>query len=135
MSAPVHVSYQDEAPLRLPSDGTAAGIGRAHARCVLDRWRLTALTDTVALVVSELIGNAVLYGRPPLDLLLRRSGGDVRVDVHDNASESTPELPAAEPALDAEGGRGLYMVQLVTVDSGVTQGPGDGKSVWAVVRD
>jgi anti-sigma regulatory factor (Ser/Thr protein kinase) len=123
----------DDGQMDLPDDGTAAGLGRAHARRVLDRWRLSSLTDSVTLVASELIGNAIRYGRPPFSLLLRRSGADVRVDVHDNAPELEPRLRRADG--DAEGGRGLTIVEALTVDSGVTQVPGDGKSVWGVVRD
>jgi anti-sigma regulatory factor (Ser/Thr protein kinase) len=116
--------------VELPSDLTAARTARAATRRVLPRWRLGALLDPVLLVVSELVGNAVRHGRPPVDMRLRRSGRGVRVDVHDE--EKSP--PArAQLSQDAESGRGLLLVDAYASDSGVEQIEGDGKVVWARV--
>ena len=67
----------------LPPDLTAAREARAATKRVLPRWALGGLLDPVLLVVSELVGNAVRHGKPPVDLRLRTSGAGVRVDVHD----------------------------------------------------
>jgi serine/threonine-protein kinase RsbW len=118
--------------VELPPDPTAARAARETARRVLPRWRLGALLDPVLLVVSELVGNAVRHGRPPVDLKLRRSNGGVRIDVHDG----DPAAPAPASAADAqaESGRGMLLVEAVTADHGVDQIEGDGKVVWATVE-
>lgn len=126
---------EDEETFTLPSDASAAGIARAHTRGLVNRWALLKVVEPLTLVVSELVGNAVRYGRPPFQLLLRRTGRGVRVDVHDEAADQTPDLSLSATASDpaAEGGRGLILVKAVSAEIGVDQVPGDGKRVWAVV--
>jgi anti-sigma regulatory factor (Ser/Thr protein kinase) len=115
----------------LPQDLTAAKAARSATRTVLGRWRLPALLDPVLLTVSELVGNAVRHGRPPVDLRLRRAGAGVRVDVHDDA----PEEPAVGSNSDAaESGRGLLLVEAVAAETGVERIEGDGKIVWAQIE-
>lgn len=120
-----------ELQLDLPPDLTAAHAARAAARSVLPRWRLGALIDPVLLVVSELVGNAVRHGRPPVDLRLRKAGSGVRVDVHD---EEASAPATGEASFEAESGRGLLLVDAVAAESGVEQIEGDGKVVWARVE-
>lgn len=121
----------------LPPDATAAGVARAHTRRLLARWNLLVMLEPLTLVVSELVGNAVRHGRPPYELLLRRVGSGVRVDVHDEASDRAPDLRTTSPAardVEAEGGRGLTLVRAMSRDSGVDYMVNDGKRVWAVVE-
>ena len=116
--------------MALPPDLTAAGEARAATRRVLPRWRLGELLEPVLLVVSELVGNAVRHGRPPVDLRLRKAGRGVRVGVHDEA----PTPPTAVTAdADAESGRGLLLIDAVATESWVEQIQGDGKVVWVRV--
>ena len=126
----------DGTRLDLPADATAPAVARSHARETLRGWSLPGVLEPLVLVVSELVSNAVRHGRPPVGLLLRRVGKGVRVDVHDESSV----FPRASDMddrvladLDAEGGRGLPIVDAVSVDHGVDQIPDDGKNVWAVV--
>jgi anti-sigma regulatory factor (Ser/Thr protein kinase) len=121
-------------PVELPQDQTAPAAARAGARNVLGAWRLPRLLDPLQLVVSELVGNAVRHGRPPVAMLLRRTRGGVRVEVHDEEPMPAP-AGAGLPAEDAESGRGLFLVEAVSTDTGVEQVPGDGKVVWATVAD
>jgi anti-sigma regulatory factor (Ser/Thr protein kinase) len=125
-AASVHVA--------LPSDLTAARTARSAARDVVQRWRLAGVLEPLQLVVSELVGNAVRHGRPPVEMLLRRAGRGVRVDVHDESP--APDLPRASTlsAPDAESGRGLYLVDAVSADAGVEQIAGDGKVTWARIE-
>ena len=119
---------EEDVALALPADLTAAREARRHADRALRRWRLSDLVDPVLLVVSELVGNAVRHGRPPVDLRLRRTGRSVRLEVHDEASEPPAER---RPDADAEYGRGLLIVDAVATESGVKDVPGNGKVVWA----
>jgi anti-sigma regulatory factor (Ser/Thr protein kinase) len=120
-----------EVQVELPPDLTAAREARAATKRVLPRWALGGLLEPVLLVVSELVGNAVRHGRPPVDLRLRKHGTGVRVAVHDEDS-SAPSASVASS--DAESGRGLLLVDAVAAETGVEQIEGDGKVVWAHVE-
>jgi anti-sigma regulatory factor (Ser/Thr protein kinase) len=120
--------------LDLPADATAPGAARAQTRRTLRAWGLPGLLDPLLLAVSELVGNAVRHGRPPVEMLLRRTGRSVRVEVHDEDASSGPRHGGL-PDLDAESGRGLFLVEAVSAESGVEQIPGDGKVVWATLED
>jgi anti-sigma regulatory factor (Ser/Thr protein kinase) len=119
----------------LPDDQSAPAIARARTRSTLASWRLPALLDPLLLVVSELVSNAVRHGRAPVGMLLRRTGGGVRVEVHDDASEAGPLGASTLSGPDAESGRGLFLVDAVSSDSGVQQIPEDGKVVWATLEE
>ena len=128
---------QDDATLcvELPDDDTAASVARAQTRSVLRSWRLPGLLDPLLLVVSELVGNAVRHGSAPVRMLLRRTGLGVRVEVHDDAAAAAPAGSSELPDLDAESGRGLFLVDAVATDTGVQQIPDDGKVVWATLEE
>ena len=115
--------------IALPADLTAPGVARAHTRSVLRGWRRPELPDPLLLALRELVSNAVRHGRPPVDLLLRRAGRGVRLEVHDEAPGREREVSLSGP--DAESGRGLFLVETVASDTGVEQVPGDGKTAWA----
>lgn len=127
----------DDATLcvELPDDDTAASVARAQTRSVLRSWRLPGLLDPLLLVVSELVGNAVRHGSAPVRMLLRRTGVGVRVEVHDEAADAAPAGFSALPDLDAESGRGLFLVDATATDTGVQQIPDDGKVVWATLEE
>ena len=118
----------------LPPDKTAPSVARARTRNVLGNWRLGPVLEPLLLVVSELVGNAVRHGRPPVQMLLRKTSRGVRVEVHDERSEAAPPVSGALPDDDAESGRGLYLVEAVSTETGVEQVPGDGKVVWATLE-
>lgn len=122
--------------LGLPDDSTAPAVARSHTRVVLGRWSLPAVLEPLLVVVSELVSNAVRHGRPPVELLLRRVGRGVRVDVHDESSAfgAGRASDSVRGAQDAEGGRGLTLINALSVDHGVDQILDDGKRVWAVVE-
>ena len=122
----------------LPNDVSAAAIARDKARRFVGRARLEAVVEPLTLVVSELVANAVRHGKPPIQLLLRRVGRGVRVDVHDEAPRYGPmkdmDGPVPRPELDAQGGRGRFLVDALSSRHGVKEIPDDGKKVWAVVE-
>lgn len=110
--------------------GESASVLRARRFvCVhLVEHRLFYLIDDVRLVVSELAGNAVRHANSPFTVSLGRADRAVSVSVQDG-SPGTPALLV--PELLDTAGRGVFIVDLVSDDWGVTHAPGGGKSVWA----
>jgi anti-sigma regulatory factor (Ser/Thr protein kinase) len=108
---------------------------RRHARDVLHAWGLDALAGTAELLASELITNAVRAsaraGQPTVRLLLTRDGDGLRISVWDGA----PGVPCRrpDPAGDADGGRGLLLVESLSADYGTYPSAGYGKVVWCVI--
>ncbi|MFJ4406878.1 ATP-binding protein [Streptomyces sp. NPDC088910] len=104
----------------------------------MGEWGMTGLADTAVLVLSELFTNAVRHARGPQDRLVetryeRLTDGALRIEVHD-ANSVRPE--AREPSVDAESGRGLALVDVLTAGRwGVSERLGVGKLVWAVCAD
>jgi anti-sigma regulatory factor (Ser/Thr protein kinase) len=90
-----------------------------------------ALRDDAALVVSELVTNALRHGAG--SVVLRASFNDGRLSIA--VSDSGDALPEQLP-IDAEriGGLGLHIVERVSGEWGVAPFPG-GKAVWAVLAD
>jgi anti-sigma regulatory factor (Ser/Thr protein kinase) len=116
----------------------AVPCARLHARQVLWEWRLTRLSDSVELLVSELITNAVDASRSmtqmvPVRLWLLASTAQVMVMVWDASSRPPVRAQAGE---DAESGRGLLLVEAMSVrwDWYFPQ-EGSGKVVWALAAD
>ena len=112
--------------MRLESDQAAP----THARRYVHRWAGTeglprTVVDDVALVVTELVTNAVLHGDPPIDLDLSTSSGKVRGEVSDGSTV----LPKHVVNPDERGGFGLRIVDSRTECWGVVSHE-SGKSVW-----
>lgn len=116
-------------------DPDPANVARARdlARQVLAEWRLGDLADVVALVVSELVTNALRHGAGTISVRLCHVGGVVRTEVHDHG----PGRPVRRDA-DAsdEDGRGLALIaglaELHDGELGMTEdhdGPGKTVSV------
>ena len=84
--------------------------------------------ETAILLTSELVSNALLHARTPVDLLLVMASSGVRVEVHDG-NRRQPAAATSPAPLDATTGRGLMMVEALAGRWGV-DGTGDGKTVW-----
>jgi anti-sigma regulatory factor (Ser/Thr protein kinase) len=113
----------------LPPDLAGAGDARAFVRARLESHDLHYLLDDIRLVVSELVANAVVHGRPPVMLTLEEQPLQVLVTV----SDESPALPLALPPgnVTALSGRGLSIVAMVSSAWGTNNRSDGGKSVWA----
>jgi anti-sigma regulatory factor (Ser/Thr protein kinase) len=89
---------------------------------------LTAMTDDVILVVSELATNAVLHADTPFGVSLSLVEGNVLLQVTD-ASAAQPRVVAGAPT--DMSGRGLSIVETVSQTWGVDNATSGCKNVWA----
>ncbi|MFC8007802.1 SpoIIE family protein phosphatase [Streptomyces olivaceus] len=119
------IAPSDVAYWFLEPEDAAPGRARRLARRALSRWGMEDLTDTVELLVSEVVTNAVRYASRPVTLRLLRT--DVlRCEVGDDV----PQLPRWERArVEDEAGRGLYVVNRLARRWGATR-LSTGKVVW-----
>ncbi|MFB7286972.1 SpoIIE family protein phosphatase [Actinacidiphila glaucinigra] len=111
----------------LPAGAEAAPIARAAARRQLAVWGVAEETAfTTELIVSELVGNAVRYGAPPLQLRLVLEQM-LTCEVSDSAA-GAPHMKHARTV--DENGRGLFIVAGLADQWGVRY-RAQGKTVWA----
>ncbi len=113
--------------MHLPLSPASARLARQHVRDVTG----TAEDPRVALVVTELVTNAVVHGQGGPTLAVTATPSSVRVEVHDDG----PGLPRLRPFSEepTTSGRGLALVDMVADAWGVVADPGDGKTVWAEI--
>ncbi|NEE20211.1 SpoIIE family protein phosphatase [Streptomyces sp. SID7499] len=108
------------------ADPVAVARARSNASERLAAWGLEELAFMTELVVSELVTNAIRYGRPPVRLRLIRDRS-LLCEVSD-AGSTTPHLRRAR-TFD-ESGRGLFLVAQLAERWG-TRHARQGKTVWA----
>ena len=108
------------------------------------RWRLTAdlresgmlaaAVGDAALVMSELLSNAIRHARPLPGRMIRvawtLSNESLRVSVSDGGGPTRPR--AGHPSLSSLGGRGLAIVDHLCSNWGIRSCDG-GMTVWAVL--
>jgi hypothetical protein len=125
--------------LRTPgTDARSVGAGRDFAIAITRRWGAAERCDDVAVVVSELLTNALRHalpdaGRVPprgsFRLALLQPGRGVICAVAD----PSPQVPApAQPGILCEGGRGLHVISALADAWGCTPPSHVGKVVWAL---
>ncbi|MGR6968264.1 SpoIIE family protein phosphatase [Streptomyces cynarae] len=111
----------------LPAGPEAAPLARAAVRDRLATWNIDEETAfTTELIASELVGNAIRYGSPPLQLRL----------IHDQVltcevRDAVPSAPHVRHARTVdERGRGLFIIASLADHWGTRYHEG-GKTVWA----
>jgi anti-sigma regulatory factor (Ser/Thr protein kinase) len=118
----------------LPTFTGAPAAAREWARRSGCREHALEMLDDALLLISELVTNAVLHGGPPIVLAIDCDGEGLHVRVRDG-SPAEPRRRSADA--DAEGGRGLTLVELLTTTWGVApvaDQRGPGKEVWFELR-
>ena len=116
------------ATLRLPPEKRSAGEARRFIGQFCGATELPEeLCQTAALLVSELVTNAVIHGKTSATVEVHRPADILRVSVRDD----NPVLPAVgdAPPLDAESGRGLTIVAALALRWGI-EGVNGGKAIW-----
>lgn len=82
--------------------------------------------DALVLLTNELVSNAILHARTPLELGITVADGSVLVTVHDLDLARREQTPYAS----REGGWGLGLVQSLAAESELTPDPEGGKTAW-----
>lgn len=91
----------------------------------------TDLVEVAELLTSELVSNAVLHARTWFDVCIDlEDNGEKGPTVVISVIDHSPELPVLRaPEPDDPGGRGIYLVDRLSVGWGVDAGD-HGKRVW-----
>ncbi|MFB7218964.1 ATP-binding protein [Streptomyces sp. NPDC056227] len=127
-----------EARVTLPSEPVSVPVARRYVARVLADWGLpddTETADTIRLIVSELVTNAVqhTFGQSPtftVDLRLEREE-----QLHLGVTDSHPRRPRRLPAaVQQDNGRGMVIIRCLAKECGgrirVTPTSEGGKTVW-----
>ncbi len=124
----------------LDGDPRVAADARHFTWRTLTGWDMAPLADSAAVVVSELVSNALRYGLTsprgrslsphPIWLGLLRRGDAVLCAVSDPGRD-VPVVKEAD--YFAESGRGLHVIDTLSDSWGWTTPDHAGKAVWAVV--
>ena len=104
---------------------------RAARRIVADALaddHFTGDVDTVLLLVSELVTNAVRHAATPFDVNIRVDGSQVTVEVVDHDGSHPPRL--RDPLPEDTSGRGLRIVDELSSSWGTEPIADDAKRVW-----
>lgn len=128
-----------EASTRLESDLRSAGKARRFVSKQLEPWERGSLLDTVTLLVSELVANAVVHAGSHVDVLVQLTDQVTRVEVSDT-SDTLPDAgtpPDGDATIGEDGdpdtdtsGRGLAIVATLADRWGIRPRPTGGKTIW-----
>lgn len=101
---------------------------RGQARHAMRSWSLLeAVVETATLLASELVTNALVHGRGPVDLRLRLTRDRLVLQAVDGGRHMPRRRRAGD---EEEGGRGLQLVASMA-DRWGFRATDDGKVVWA----
>jgi CheY-like chemotaxis protein len=111
---------------RFPADLRSARTARRFVADVLEAWGFDDLQDSAALLVSELVTNAVVHAHSDVELAVHLRPARVRVEVIDAAREHVRRRDAKD---DEQSGRGMALIEAMAVAWGIDSLLA-GKSVW-----
>lgn len=118
-----------------PSNQHAPYAARGFVRRQFVTWGIPDLTDVAALVTDELVTNAVTHAQGNIiGVQLEYSGELVTVRVKDERPDMLPEVPQNTGDDLAESGRGLALVDALSLRWGWYGAP-RGKVVWSEIGD
>jgi anti-sigma regulatory factor (Ser/Thr protein kinase) len=132
------VRFPQRNSLALGALPSAVPCARLHARQVLWEWGLSEVAEIAELLLSELVTNAVQAVRAtvndlPVNVRLSANRDRLLIEVWDsNVQPPVPRVLAnGLPEIDAESGRGLFLVETLSERWGwyLTRNPG-GKVTW-----
>lgn len=116
--------------LTLPSDPSSPAAARSFIRSTLHSWQAAHLAETAALLVSELVTNALRYDGPRFAVVASQDVRCVRIAVEDGSAPSG-QVQVQHVDDTCESGRGMLLVEGLSDRWGVDRVPDHGKAVWA----
>jgi anti-anti-sigma regulatory factor/anti-sigma regulatory factor (Ser/Thr protein kinase) len=120
--------------LRLDPTPAAAAAARAFVREVCRHWQHAipdpTVMDRAELVANELVTNAVVHAGTEIWVRLELRGDRLHIAVRDGSPRLLRPVP---PDWQAEGGRGLRLIEHLARAWGVNRHPDGGKVVWCVL--
>ena len=116
----------DAATARLAPEAPSARQARRFVDETLRRWDCDELLDTVELLVSELVTNAVVHARSEVDVSVQLLADRVRIEVGDQSPEG---IRRRQSTAEGSSGRGISMVESLALAWGVITHRA-GKTVW-----
>ena len=119
---------QYSAVVDIAADPVQVRVAREFVTRRCTEWGCADASDEAAVIVSELVTNAIIHAQTSCRVCVRRSPGVVRIEVTDS-SELSPDPRLADD--EDEHGRGLLLVSVMAVAWGVAPAPEGGKLVWA----
>jgi anti-sigma regulatory factor (Ser/Thr protein kinase) len=118
--------YGASLELDLPRDASAPSVARAAIRGLSEGVQMTgARYQTLLLLVSEIVTNAVLHSKAPqgkpIQFTANANTERIRIDVHDGGPEFNPPAAAARRQT---GSWGLHLLEREAQSWGVQQDTG-----------
>ena len=113
--------------VRLPAAPDSISTARQVVRETLTAWDLEHLVDAGQLLTSEVATNAVLHARTGFELRVERRDDVVRITVCDGSGRA---VARRRYGLEAGTGRGLGLVETMSVAWGTAPVEGWAKGVW-----
>ncbi len=134
MSSTFEIKQRPPGGHATPEDGEQVSIMRRRTRECLTARGLASITDEAALIVSELVTNAVVHsGGRKITVTLSLRKGYLRIDVRDGVP-SFHVLPQ-EPDDADEHGRGLFLVRWLAEEGRGSWGTeDDGANTWCELK-
>jgi anti-sigma regulatory factor (Ser/Thr protein kinase) len=129
------VSRTDRLQARMTARPTSVRLARDLVAQACRTWHLPDLRDDAALIMSELVSNAVDHAATDLVVTVFRRAGRLHLAVRDGDTRYPLMDTAADPAQSspvAARGRGLRLVHAIAAAWGAIPTHG-GKVVWATV--
>ncbi len=108
------------------SDLATPMAARRDALAAARAWGIENLSDRLALLITELVTNAVRHAGRRIEMELRWDPPALRAAVSDRSAQP-PVLSDRPPG---EGGLGLRIIDQLADSWGVDPGPNGGKAVW-----
>ena len=124
------VSAMRSTGVALPSSPASVATARRLVRHATASWGAGDVEDTVALLATELVANAVRHGGDDIDIVIRVADECVRVEVRDSSDVLPTKRDMSD---DRESGRGVALVDALSEAWGCDPTT-DGKTVWFELR-